>query len=130
MKCPECDGVSDPDDPRGSFHRNTCLFGEREIRAHRRGRFPIVLHPDPYVRDPYGIISRAMMESLFHYGEAFIDGYRAATDRTPYYTTLRDNYLGLIDIPYELACELALFLTHKEYRAYVWIHNPVFRPIL
>lgn len=131
MRCPECVGESDANDPRGSFHKVDCEFGKRERAAHRLVTpFPLVLHPDPYVRDPYGVLSRGMMEDLRRYGEAFIDGYRAATDRMPHYTTLRDHYLGLVDIPYVLACELAMFLTYTERYSNQWIFQPVFRPVL
>jgi hypothetical protein len=96
----------------------------------------LILHPDWSVRDPYGVVSRDGMREICRYAEVWKRGWddRAALANREKprgcwisfagYCEVREYLMGLVDLPYYLICEIALFLT-KENKDLLDPFNPV-----
>lgn len=88
-------------------------------------RRAVVLHPDPSLRDPYGVLTMGQALDYRLWLEGWKAGHDAAgesiygpelwsRDRARY-ADLRDALLGFVDLPYPLACAIALWLDRTDY---------------
>lgn len=86
----------------------------------------LILHPDWRARDPYGVISRALVRQVHDRVAVYRDGWndcaeqRRQKDRISYvpmqYVDIRDTVMRMVDLPYELVCQIALNISP-------WIDN-------
>lgn len=81
----------------------------------------LILHPTE--RDPFGVLTIGQIHQAHFHAQSFYEGWTQATHqfgrtREPDYTDIRDHLLmALWDMPYEHACQVALYVTslHSEY---------------
>jgi hypothetical protein len=87
----------------------------------------LTLHPDPAVRDPYGVVSRQYVDHLRNAAQAWLLGYNDARARTlpnfispaaPGYAGVRDFLLGYVDVPAPVAQLVALWVTRDSATQY------------
>jgi hypothetical protein len=98
----------------------------------------IILHPDRSVRDPYGVISASTLRDVCRHAETWKQGWddrtflhNQETRRTSHgiayadYFDVREYVAGLVDLPYLLICEIALWLVRDKAN-----HWDPFNPVL
>lgn len=77
----------------------------------------LILHPDPTVRDPYGVITREQIHEYARMAEGFVDGWLTHAVQTdnacenaalPEYWILREYVSGIADVPDYVASQIAL----------------------
>lgn len=106
---------------------------EDAIADHRKRA--LVLHPDVAARDPYGVLTVGLMAQYRLWAEGWLEGHGVARSRTrglsarlweaspAGYADVRDALLGLCDMPFTMACALALWLT-RDSDTQFWMHSP------
>lgn len=87
----------------------------------------LILHPT--APDPYGVLTVGLLRDLATLADGFNAGWNAhreavndslpirpnrPVDRPCRYADLRDFILSEVDVPYELACAVALWMTREE----------------
>jgi hypothetical protein len=124
--CPDCLGSGDMN-PEGlsDFDRCDTCNGTGELPG-----YTLQLHPDPTVRDAWGVLTvyqmyqyRLWAEGYMHgwvkAQEYYADDFTAEHGGTPMtYPGVRDALRGLCDMPYEMACLIALWLTRDSAKMY------------
>lgn len=101
----------------------------REAIAEHRRR-ALVLVPEAE-RDPYGVLTLQTLQQYLLWAEGLQRGYEHAREWVrpgcalpPLgYAEVRDELLGLCDMPYHMACMLALWLT-RDHATMYWLSAP------
>jgi hypothetical protein len=88
----------------------------------------LVLHPDPLVQDPYGLLTRRQFYDYMSWADGYVTGWNEAREtmgRGPVkpnpcsYADARDALYGLCDMPPHWAQAMALHLTRDSTMYYL-----------
>jgi hypothetical protein len=95
---------------------------EEAVAAHRSRA--LVLHPDVAERDSYGVLTLGVMFQYRLWAEGWLAGHRKAGEdvfgpetwakEQARYADVRDALLGLCDMPFTMACAIALWLDRES----------------
>jgi hypothetical protein len=85
-------------------------------------RYDLVLHPDPSVRDPYGVISREGLRAVCRYVETWKSGWDDSVALNNQHCQLTfagywevlDYMHGLVDLPLIYKQQIAMFVTRER----------------
>lgn len=90
----------------------------------------VVLHPDPNVRDPFGVITRSQVHEIHRIAQGFAAGFELGVGRKPLYHDVKRYVDSLVDIPDYLVSAIALHVTWQHPDPWSRQLPPEFTPIL
>ena len=92
----------------------------------------LILHPNPALQDPYGVITPSQIHEYARMAEAFVDGWVWRNggnwwERPPYWL-LREYVDGIADIPEMTASQIALHYCQPPRNSFIndGISSPYF----